>query len=843
MTPQIDPVWPWSLLRDCLAAAPASTVLAVLLAGLVAFALPVLLALRRTAAARNRLLLGGGFVLVGLLTWAAVSHRWETNLQLSGPSGIVLARLEGVALSLLLVGPLALAGVTVWTYLGTPGATTRRIGVVLALRGAAFVLALLAVLRPSLGFSTDDRAGGELLLVVVDTSKSGTIQDESGQSRYEAMLQNLHEAEPALDRLRREQHVQVEFIGFADKTEPFSLDAPPAPDGKRTDIGGMLHHLYDQYSGRRLRAILVQSDGRNNGRGDPFAEALRWARLHCPLDTFLYGNPNTPKGKRDVAVTAVTATPPSVPTKGKLTVRAMIDASGFENSLARVHLLVDGKEVSSAKDVTLKLTTGNQVSLETFAPDKAGEIKVTVTVDPLPGELDPANNSLSTYVTVIKGGINVLLVDKQRAWEPQSICDALVRDPRVQVKTVWVRGEAQREAPLDPNAGKLLDFEQQKYDVIILGDVTADLLRSIRPDALAAIKKQVDEGGAGFLMIGGYASFGEREGHWKGTEIEKLLPLDLSVNGQISQDVQMKPTDDGLRLYSRILRMADGEAAAEKAAWDDLAPLEGANRIEPSKNPDVVVLAESDPGKKDSIPLLITKNYGGGRALAFAGDTTHRWIRDADGKRKHGRFWRQMVLWLAKQDDPESSVWVKPDVRNLAVDADLSFSVGMQSKTGLDVKNGAYEVEVIGPGGERKTATVTREGGEDRGAFRPEAPGEYTLHVKGRGKDAEGADVIGEASARFQVYESDIEMDEWAADDKTMEKLAAVGGGQFQRGSKLAAFLEQLPAPPAPKLKATQNVVPNWNAPTWQPFLVLFFVLFAGLLGAEWVLRRRWGMV
>ena len=89
--------------------------------------------------------------------------------------------------------------------------------------------------------------------VVLDASKSMTIQDESSRSRWDAMLQALRDAGPALERLRREQNVQIELVRFADKVEPFSLDNPGKPDGKRTDIGGMLQSLYEQYGGRRVR--------------------------------------------------------------------------------------------------------------------------------------------------------------------------------------------------------------------------------------------------------------------------------------------------------------------------------------------------------------------------------------------------------------------------------------------------------------------------------------------------------------------------------------------------------------------------------------------------------------
>ncbi len=159
----------------------------------------------------------------------------------------------------------------------------------------------------------------------------------------------------------------------------------------------MLKSLYEQYGGRRVRGVLVLSDGRNNGgqRIDPFAEARHWRR-RAPIHTFAFGNPNTPNGQRDVAVTGVTATPPVVPIKGKLTVRATINAHGFENSAAHIHLFLDEKEVK-AQDAILKLTENNQITLECDAPDRAGEVKVMVQVDPMPGELNRDNNQLGTH--------------------------------------------------------------------------------------------------------------------------------------------------------------------------------------------------------------------------------------------------------------------------------------------------------------------------------------------------------------------------------------------------------------------------------------------------------------
>ena len=89
----------------------------------------------------------------------------------------------------------------------------------------------------------------------------------------------------------------------------------------------------------------------------------------------------------------------------------------------------------------------------------------------------------------------------------------------------------------------------------------------------------------------------------------------------------------------------------------------------------------------------------------------------------------------------------------------------------------------------------------------------------------------GDASARFLVYEAEVEMAEWAADEKFLQKLADEGRGEFRRGSKLAAFLEQLPLPPAAKTKPRVDLAPDWTSASWSPFLVRVFRAVYGAAG------------
>jgi hypothetical protein len=231
--------------------------------------------------------------------------------------------------------------------------------------------------------------------------------------------------------------------------------------------------------------------------------------------------------------------------------------------------------------------------------------------------------------------------------------------------------------------------------------------------------------------------------------------------------------------------------------------------------------------------------------LAFAGDTTYRWIVDPEKQRMHSRFWRQMVIWLAKQENAEGAVWIKPDTRRLPARGDLGFSVGVRSKGGIDLKDGTYRVEVVGPDGVKTPVATARTATEDRGTFpKTDVAGEYRITVSGESKDPSTGEMVrGEASARFIVYDEDLEMSRRAADHDFLRKLATAGGGDFHRVEELPAFLRRMQNENLARNKPKLLLRPDWRTNSRSPFFMLFFALFVTLLSVEWVLRRRWGMV
>ncbi len=750
-------------------------------------------------------------------------------------TGVLGPVLYVLLIGLLVLLPLMAVGLSLGSYLIGPKSVGRRMVPIVLLRLGACLLVFLAILRPSLGFDDPSDKRG-LVLVAIDGSESMSILDElDNQSRWAYLQRVLKDNAPALKKLADDKKIDVVFYRFAGDATEVTVAELGKPDGKRTDFGTMLRSVYDGRNGQQpMLGLLVFSDGADNGTKIPaLTEAARWRKHPCLIHTFALGKPTTSDRQQDIAVTGITTSPsPQVPIKAELTAKITVDAPGFENRKVRVRLFLDDIEVQ-AQDTVLALSTNNEVSIKCNAPAKAGEVKVTVRIDTLQGEVNPHNNSIDTYVTVTQEGISVLLVDKMRAGEPQRICDALAEESRIRLYPVWLRGDQ----PAAGNGDGLFQFDRQQYDVIILGDVTAKQMRAAHPRALAEIKKLVDKG-SGLIVLGGYANFGN--GDWQGTEIADVLPVNLDVQGQSENGTQLFPTADGLSEFKYFMQLTDKKEDAARA-WGKLHELEPSTTLLGTLKPGVAKVVAESATKR---PLLVAGKYGEGRTLAFGGDTTHKWIRNPETKAMHHQFWRRLVIWLARQDDMEGSVRVIPDTRRLPLHNDLGFRVEMRSKGNVPIENGDYKVEVTGPNNLRKTVATVRNGKENRGTFvNTEAPGEYRLEVSGEGKDPSGDPVSDRASARFMVYDDDLEMTRRAADHEFLKKLSAAGGGEFHLAKDLGPFLQQFQKQPQEKRRSALRQYPNWRTTKLSPFFMLFFLAFVAVLSGEWLLRRRWGMV
>ncbi|MEN1679124.1 MAG: glutamine amidotransferase [Planctomycetota bacterium] len=725
-----------------------------------------------------------------------------------------------------------------------------------ALRAAVVLLVLLALARPTL-LRTIDQPVEASLVLLVDESRSMQVEDSlADASRWAALKRMLGDSAAAIDRLDDLWTVRAyRFSGEVDEIEIEGgrLKLPDEPTGDATGVGAALAEVLERGGGERLLGVVLMSDGANRALPPrdtpPQLAARRLAAEQAPLFTVAFGTPSS-GDRADLAIEDLAASE-SAFVKAPTEVSGVLRAAGFAGRRLTVQLLWEDSagemQVVAAQSVEAAAGRSAVPFRLTHTPTEPGERKLTVRVEPADGELITGNNQQSTFISVREGGLKVLyLVGTQRiggvpGLEQRFVRSSLAASPDIAV-TRRVYDYRQRLQPLPQELNATADGERAATapDVVILDDLDATALSA---DAWQAIADEVARG-MGLAMLGGRHSFGP--GGYRGSAIAEALPIGLgpaerqAFGEPLRRDVHvpgpttMKLTPQGER--SPILNLTAG---ADRA-WPKLPALDGANRLDRRRvKLNATILAES--AGPSAWPLLIVGQSGEGRVMALAVDSTFRWRLEGEqaAREAHRRFWRQVVLWLARKDDTtQDPVWIKLDSRRVARGGRLDLRVGLRPGVDVDPQTAEFVATVRTPDG-RETPLplgVLNSAGEAAALFvDTAAPGDYTAKVVA----TVGGEEIGAAEARFSVPDEDLELDNPAAEPSQMAQLAAAtsaAGGRALAPEELPALLKEFADRPPELREEVLSRITYWD--TWP-----FFLLLVGLLSVEWWLRKRWGLV
>ncbi|HEY1064946.1 MAG TPA: hypothetical protein VGE52_02505, partial [Pirellulales bacterium] len=585
----------------------------------------------------------------------------------------------------------------------------------LFLRVLSILVLLFAMLRPALVY-TDVKKLPATLVVLADSSRSMQIKDMAGdRSRWAAMVAEL---EPNLPRLQSiSEELDVQLLLFDSEVHHVDLDSgnppfPSEPVGEQTALGKALNAVLQLGARTRLAAVVLLSDGAQRAVRDdpPEAPASQLAGEGVRLFTFAFGESRGLGQVRDVAVKDLLVNP-TVFVKNILNVQGTVRIDGYVNKQVEVELLFEtpSHKMEVVETKLIEATgDGLLVPVEmSYIPETPGEFKVTLRVKPQPGELVLTNNEASTFVTVLKGGVNVLYVEGQPRNEQKWLRWSLGASQNIHVEFVEV--DATKEKPLPPEAATW--FQPGKYDVYLLGDVDSAAFGEAQ---IKALDEAVRERGAGLMMMGGLHSFGP--GGWRFLGVQPpeerqtnpgeaaqylgLLPIamlrserqgfkdervaaDLHLVGEQRATIA-KPAPGRPLKWLSVVQL--GSSIESATAWSKLPALEGANRFR-----GVTAGAETLLATPDGKPLLVVDEVKNGRVVAFAGDSTWRWWMKGYHV-EHRRFWRQLILWLAKKDiTSENGVWIKLAERRYQAGDRVELSAGAQTPEGDPIADAVFE--------------------------------------------------------------------------------------------------------------------------------------------------------
>jgi hypothetical protein len=707
------------------------------------------------------------------------------------------------------------------------------------LRLAAMLCLLVCLLRPTL-VGTGRSLQQATLLVLADSSESMTVADgPNGQSRWDYLRQTLQQAVPAAQRAVAKGGLDIHTWVFDQESREhaatpgqlFDLgDWQRLPTVEETAIGAALEAARRALADQPLAGVVLLSDGGQHAYPPrdlpPQTEARRLGEREVPLWAITFGRARGAAQSQDAAVLGLSISE-KVFLGNVVEVVGRVRLDGLSDRDAVVKLLVekvDGRlaEVARRRVRAASGTTEETVRLE-WTPEALGERKVQLVVEPIEGETVASNNEVSTFVDVVDGGLRVLYLEGEPRVEQRFLRRTLAASPDMQIDFRWIDSTQRNHWPID-----LSEELTQDYKVFLIGDLDASALR---PGDLATLRARV-EAGAGIGLLGGFHAF--EAGGWGSSPLGRLLPYEQDPLARqqfgepIRSDLHIRGPLVMLpdRRFGSVTMLRQGESLAESLeVWKGLPTLDGANRL-----PRLLPMAKTLAVTADAEPLLVAREYGLGRVLTLAVDSTWRWAMQGAAD-AHRRFWRQLVLWLARRDDADGeTLWLKLARRRVSVGSPLVFDTGITRPDGTLVEEIPLSARVMNPAGQSLPLRLIRKGEAFTGTVPGGVePGDWKVIVRS-GPDAE------EQSARFTVYRQDLELANPRANSLLMGQIANATTGGTRLPEELPAIFDELAERPA-----EYATVEQWSFSIWDNWVLLF--LLTGCLGVEWFLRKRWGLV
>jgi hypothetical protein len=588
-----------------------------------------------------------------------------------------------------------------------------------------------------------------------------------------------------------------------------------------TRIGDAVMDALSRMRGQPSTGIFLITDGQSNS-GRSIVQAAEQAKLEgVPL--FIYGvGIDQPKDiivsdlfTRDVAFV-----------KDSLPVSVRVRSPGFAGQSADVVLRLGDKTVDT-EHITFD-ASAEQVVVMKFTPSQKGTYTLKASIDPRPDEASKDNNEASQPLKVVDDKIKVLYVERQPRWEFKYLVAMLMRDRRVDFKTLLL--EADPSVTEGENSPFLKEFPTDadaltKFDLIILGDVDPRTFTEVQ---LTAMQHWVQQGGGGLLFIAG-----RQFNPWAypGTPLADLLPVDVAEQngpvdpptGATDRPIHVQLTPAGRE--SQALRLTDNEQSSAQA-WENLPPIwweAPVFRAKPGADVLAIDPAAAHANRLGKIPLIVLAQPGLGQVMFVGTDNTWRWRKNF-GDRSFVALWGQIVqrLSLPHLLGGSKKTQISTDQQKYSVGQKITVVARLYDDAlkPIDVEQVQAFYQLTG--GQPVPLTLRIDGGQKgiyRGEFVAPAPGNYECWVERDDKTRRD----------FSIVQSQVELEETAMNERGLRDMAATTGGQFFREEDLFKLPEVL-------RNKSEMVQRTEEIDLWSTWIYLG-MLFA-VVASEWIVRK-----
>jgi uncharacterized membrane protein len=723
---------------------------------------------------------------------------------------LILACAAGLALVIWSRLPQAAAQITKW-----------RAGAVWFLQSLLIATVLVLLWQPAITVA-ELASQQNVIAVVVDDSRSMAIADSGsdGKLSREAAAQKALEG-GVLAGLQKK--FQTRLYRLDSRVAQASALREIQPVAPATHINDGLRQLATETSDLPVGAIVLLSDGSENGTDDLAPEtisALRNRRL--PVHTIGFGKEQL---AHDVELNDVRVASRAM-ADSRIPATVTLHQRGYAGSKALL-VVRDGDKTLGSREITLNADGVTQVETVFLNPGGAGVKSLQFSLGPLAGEENLANNSATRLVGVTDDKRRILYVEGEPRWEYKFIRRAEDDDKIVQVASMLrtTENKIYRQGISDPkeleSGFPVRPEDLFAYQGIVLGSVEAGYFTPLQQELL---REFVDRRGGGLLFLGGRFALGD--GGWSGSSLVDLLPTVLPNSRSTFHRDPATVELTAAGSDSPITRLMD-DPAKNIDRWKKLTYLMDYQDAGTPK-PGATVLAQMNAGAR-KLPLLVTQNYGRGRTAVMATSGTWRWqMSQPLGDPAHDLFWQQLLRWLVL-DSPGPVVATAP-TQTLMDDGHIQVSASVRDKQYLPASNARVTAHFMGPDGISAMVDMAPEAnnpGVFHAAWTAEKPGSYLAEVT-------ASDGLGTDTLPFERIDGVAENFHTVQNRELLEKLSSETGGRYWKPDELTRLPNEISYSDAGI--SVRDIKELWNMPVVFLWLLL-------LMAAEWLLRRKWGVV
>ena len=774
--------------------------------------------------------------------------------------------------------------ITVFVYFRVARPIRPRYRVLLVVLRIFAASILLACLLAPVVIEKKDITPPTHLSILVDTSRSMELVDEptdemgaSRLSQVNQLLFNVPRGFLQALQTRFEVHLYPFDTGLH-QSVPLaqSLDAEMPqfePEGALTDMSGAIQAAAAIWKGQQAAGILLITDGGHNSGQFPFATI---AGLEMPVYAVGVGAVEPPK---DVQIQHVDYAPIAY-TGHESTIRVSVTQAGYTGKTTRLTLreangntLVDAETLTFGadsqtstqpvvEDVRASATTQQVVELK-LTPQTEGNFQYTVTLPALDGELTEANNQKTFSVKVVKAKLNVFYLEGRPRWDYTFLKRALARDPDVEaVCAILSRGRSRRVAtdaaierldgyyPQSTRASEAPRFPEttaalSKYDVLILGDLGDAHLTEAQQ---LAIVDFVEVQGKPIIFLPSRRMLGVNG--LRNTELAHLLPIDIPANGCRVHDAAFTVQLTQAGLFHPMLQMGDGGSTLgnNTPLWRNIPVSLSRFFTGFQRRGGATVLMENG----DGTPVLVLQRAGLGKSLLIAAEGLWNWdfavktFKDNRYRTLYPRFWAQVVRWMATHTEDEK-LYLATDAATYKIGDVAKVTAYLYADTYQQQTDATVQIEVTPPKGTPFQLRIRRATGNTDGSasqqritsdignlytakFELLQKGTYRIRAVGRNRDL----TLGEDQIDIYAHPQLAELEAPQLNEVLLKELAERTGGAYFSIADAASLPENIP-------NVQNPVFVDAERELWAHPLILLAVV--GLLGAEWFLRKRIGLV